>query len=452
MQRSRLYQTFILILISISPLLHAQEQEQDSATVRKDSLRGFTFKPVASLSLGVMNFYGDVNNSLNLPSIGYYGGALSLSAYLDRQRYYVANFTFLTGNTGGNAYSFSDPEQNLNFETNITAFSFSLEYRFGHLFSPTSLVRPYISIGVESVHFSPKGDLLNEEGLAYHYWSDGTIRDMEQGLPDESLSQIIYRDYQYETDLRLREQNLFGLGNYNQQTLAFPVEAGFHFRIDQRSSISVGVSYHYTLSDMLDNVAYEGTSIRGNKGNDSYLYPHVAFHFDLFKPEPPFTDLFLSGAYDPLMMEDEDNDGIIDWYDRCPFTPARVEVDTSGCPLDGDGDGVPDYLDLEPRTAPGAWVDPDGTTVSEEEFQNRLSVRNNAMKREDVAAYTDAILWDYMLGSTMEIPDKFKPLDTNGDGELSYEELLRSIDQYFDYQLDLSLEELRELNEFFFSQ
>lgn len=450
--RSPSYQTVLLLLIVISPLLKAQEAVPDSADLRRDSARTFLFKPVASLSLGVINFYGDVTNILNGPSIGHYGGELNLSAYLDRNRHYVANFTFMTGKTGGNAYSYADLQQNLNFETGITAFSFSLEYRFGHLFSPTTLIRPYISLGVESVHFSAKGDLTDAAGMNYHYWSDGSIRDMDQGVSDPGMAQILHRDYSYETDLRLREQNIFGLGNYSQQTLSFPVEAGFHFRIDQRSSISVGVSYHYTLSDMLDNVAYEGTSVRGKKGNDSYLYPHVAFHFDLFKPEPPFTDLFLSGPYDPLMMEDEDSDGIIDWHDRCPFTPARVEVDTSGCPLDGDRDGVPDYQDLEPQSAPGAWVDPDGTTVTEEEFLSRMEYRNQAMKREEVAAYMDAILSEYMLGPSLEIPDKYKPLDTDGDGELSYDELLRSIDQYFDYQLDLSLEELRELNEFFFSQ
>lgn len=452
MLRSLLYKTVLLLLISISPQLYAQEAEQDSATLRKDSVRGFTLKPVASISLGVLNFYGDVTSSLNMPSIGYYGGELSLSAYLDRQRYYVANFTFMTGKTGGNAYSYADLMQNLNFETGITAFSFSLEYRFGHLFTPTSLIRPYISLGVESVHFSAKGDLTNEAGMDYYYWSDGTIRDMDQAVSDPAAAQILYRDYQYETDLRLREQNLFGLGNYSQQTLALPVEVGVHFRIDQRSSVSVGVSYHYTLSDMLDNVAHEGTSIQGNKGNDSYFYPHVAFHFDLFKPEPPFTDLFLSGQYDPLMMEDEDGDGVIDWYDRCPFTPKSAVVDTSGCPLDTDRDGVPDYQDLELQTEPGAWVDPDGTTVTEEEFLSRMEYRKQAMNREEVAAYTDAILSEYILGSSAEIPDKYKPLDTDGDGELSYDELLRSIDKYFDYQLDLSLEELRDLNEFFFSQ
>jgi hypothetical protein len=436
----------------ISPLLNAQEAEFDSTSIRKDTLRGFVFKPVASLSVGVINFYGDVTNSLKGPSIGHYGGALSLSGYLDRNRYYVANFTFMNGKTGGNSYSFADLQQNLNFETGITAFSFSLEYRFGHLFSPTTLIRPYISLGVESIHFSAKGDLSDAEGMTYHYWSDGSIRDMDQGVSDPGLAEILHRDYSYETDLRLREQNLFGLGEYSQQTFAFPIEAGFHFRIDQRSSLSIGVSYHYTLTDMLDNVAHEGTSVRGKKGNDSFLYPHVAFHFDLFKPEPPFTDLFLSGEYDPLMMEDEDSDGVIDWHDRCPFTPEGIRVDTSGCPLDSDMDGVPDYQDLEADTRPGAWVDPDGITVTEEEFLARLQYRDRAMKREEVAPYMDMILAEYMLGATVEIPDKFKPLDTDQDGYLSYEELLKSIDQYFDYQLDLSLEELRDLNEFFFSQ
>ena len=358
----------------------------------------------------------------------------------------------MTGKTGGNAYSFSDLDQNLNFETGITSFGFSFEYRFGHLFSPTALVRPYLSVGVESVHFSAKGDLTDGDGMLYHYWTDGSIRDLEQASSDPDLSRILYRDYSYETDLRLREQNLFGLGEYSQHTLSFPVEAGVHFRIDQRTSISAGVSYHYTLTDVLDNVAYEGTSVRGKKGNDSYLYPHVSFHVDLFKPEPPFTDLFLAGPYDPLMMEDEDGDGVIDWHDRCPVTPAGVRVDTSGCPLDGDQDGVPDFQDLEPRSEPGAWVDPDGTTVTEEEFLARMEHRNQAMKREEVAAYMDAILSDYMLGSPVEIPDKYKPLDTDQDGELSYDELLRAIDRYFDYQLDLNLEDLRDLNEFFFSQ
>jgi hypothetical protein len=428
-------------------------QDFDADSVQTGEKASFMFKPIASLGIGVLNFYGEVANSLNSPSIGYYAGTFNLAAFMDPHRYFLANFRVMRGTLGGNEYSYSDLTRNLNFESALTSFGFMLEYRFGHLLAENALVRPYISLGIESINFSAKGDLTDASGLAYHYWSDGSIRDLDESTPDPGLAATLHRDYRYETDLRLRDQQEFGLGDYNQRTLGFPVEAGLHFRIDRRASFSMGVSYHYTLTDMMDNVAYEGTSIRGNKGNDSYLFTHVAFHYDLFKPRETPEELYpAEGAYDPIMFEDDDGDGVRDWVDRCQGTPENVVVDTTGCPLDGDGDGVPDYLDLEQDTRPGAWVDPDGVTVTEEEFQSRLEYRNRAMKREEVANYMDMVLPAYMTGEPVEIPDKFKPLDVDQDGYLSYEELLLSIDQYFDYRLDLTLEELRELNEFFFSQ
>jgi hypothetical protein len=452
-QRSFSYRSFLFSLISIPFLLHGQGFETDSIPANADSANHYLFKPIVSFSVGVLNFYGDVVNSLNGPAIGNYAGALNLAAYVDRNHYYLANFRMMMGKTGGNSYSYSDLTRNLNFETTLTSFGFSLEYRFGHLFPGDALVRPYISLGIESINFSAKGDLTDANGVTYHYWSDGTIRSVDEDAPDAGSAVNLHRDYNYETDLRLRDQNEFGLGDYNQRSLAFPVEAGFHFRIDPRSAFSLGASYHYTLTDMLDNVAFEGTSIKGNKGNDSYLYAHVAFHYDLFRPKrAPGDQYYAEQAYDPLMFENEDGDAVVDWYDRCPGTPAGVAVDTTGCPLDGDGDGVPDYQDLEPESRPGVWVDPDGTTLTEEEFLARMEYRNKAMKREEVGPYMDMILAEYMTGSVLEIPDRFKPLDTDQDGYLSYDELLKSIDRYFDYQLDLSLEELRDLNEFFFSQ
>jgi len=44
----------------------------------------------------------------------------------------------------------------------------------------------------------------------------------------------------------------------------------------------------------------------------------------------------------------------------CAGTPAGVEVDDRGCPLDSDGDGVADYLDECPNTAPDTRVDDKG--------------------------------------------------------------------------------------------
>lgn len=59
-------------------------------------------------------------------------------------------------------------------------------------------------------------------------------------------------------------------------------------------------------------------------------------------------------------IPDSDNDGVQDDKDQCPDTPAGVEVDEVGCPLDGDNDGVPDHLDQCPDTPVGVQVGNDG--------------------------------------------------------------------------------------------
>ena len=82
----------MLLMIWIFPLSGAQEAPADTMAVKRDSVRAFALKPVASISLGVLNYYGDVRNSLNGPSIGHYAAQVNLSAYLDPNRHYVANF------------------------------------------------------------------------------------------------------------------------------------------------------------------------------------------------------------------------------------------------------------------------------------------------------------------------------------------------------------------------
>jgi len=57
---------------------------------------------------------------------------------------------------------------------------------------------------------------------------------------------------------------------------------------------------------------------------------------------------------------DSDNDGIADYMDQCPDTPAGAAVDSNGCALDSDGDGVKDYADQCPNSARGAVVDSNG--------------------------------------------------------------------------------------------
>lgn len=63
---------------------------------------------------------------------------------------------------------------------------------------------------------------------------------------------------------------------------------------------------------------------------------------------------------------DSDGDGVDDNRDRCPRTPAGVDVDSRGCPLDSDGDGVADYLDQCADTPAGVEVDEAGCPVKDE--------------------------------------------------------------------------------------
>lgn len=60
---------------------------------------------------------------------------------------------------------------------------------------------------------------------------------------------------------------------------------------------------------------------------------------------------------------DSDADGVPDNMDKCPSTPAGVQVDPNGCPVDSDKDGVADYLDKCPDTAVNVVVDGTGCPV-----------------------------------------------------------------------------------------
>ncbi|MCH8117088.1 MAG: OmpA family protein [Proteobacteria bacterium] len=54
---------------------------------------------------------------------------------------------------------------------------------------------------------------------------------------------------------------------------------------------------------------------------------------------------------------DSDEDGVIDYWDKCPQTSSGVAVDISGCEVDSDGDGVPNGADACANTPRGIQVD-----------------------------------------------------------------------------------------------
>ena len=64
-----------------------------------------------------------------------------------------------------------------------------------------------------------------------------------------------------------------------------------------------------------------------------------------------FWKITIGLEYDFGKAKDADMDGVSDKKDKCPDTPAGVQVDEKGCPIDTDGDGIADYQDDCPTVA-----------------------------------------------------------------------------------------------------
>lgn len=441
-------------ILLLSFPLYGQEEDIEDLLNEKVINENPVYKPMLGLGSGVFNFYGDVKNNYQNPVIGNWGFKFNVATYLDQRRYLRLNLFFLYGETSGNQISLNNPDDNLNFRTDLVNFGMNFEYSFHHLYKRSSFIKPFVSIGMENIQFTPKGDLLDASNMEYYYWTDGSIRDIPQSLESTTLSSYLHRDFSYETDLRQHEKELYNLGNYSRNTFAIPIDLGINFKVSERINCKLATSFHFTFSDYIDNVASTGTSVSGKSGNDMIMFNYFALDFDLFsEPKEIIVEkMFAELDFDEIMYDDEDGDFILDAVDECPGTPYGVLVDTTGCPIDTDMDGIPDYQDKDNTTPPGVWVDSEGRTLNEEDYLKTLLARNDAMSREDIIAYFETIGKGYVRKSIAEIPEKFISLDLDEDGYISFEELLSAIDGYFDQELKLSVEDIYELNNFFFGQ
>ncbi|NLW03820.1 MAG: OmpA family protein [Pseudomonadaceae bacterium] len=124
--------------------------------------------------------------------------------------------------------------------------------------------------------------------------------------------------------------------------------------------VNAGVGVKYAFNDLV--------SLRGDfrliddvEDSEIDTVTTLGLHF-LFgtKATPVTKPAPVEAAPLVIVAVDTDNDGVVDANDRCPNTPAGVQVDAQGCALDDDQDGVPNYLDACPDSAAGAKVDAKG--------------------------------------------------------------------------------------------
>jgi len=413
---------FLIIAISI-----ASNARNDNDSIPKESTPHETvYGPAIGLGVGMFKFYGDILDANNgNPLISNIGYDLHVKQRLTPS--FNSKFYVLFGTLSANERS---SDRNLNFRSNITVGGFSLEYNFDALLPKKRIINPYISLGIESVEFLSKTDLYDQYGNEYHYWSDGSIKNMAEDDPNAADAIRIQRDYTFETDLR--EMNYDDKGKYSERTFSIPFGVGAIMHLSENIDFTIGATYHYTFSDLIDNVVEESDGERignhpGNKGTDKFLMSSfsVSYNFLKHKKQEEVQEFEPEEEIDYLAYDnaDEDGDGVIDFIDQCPWTPEGVKVDENGCPLDKDKDLVPNYKDDELETRENAPVSPNGVELTDTmiyiayqkyldstgafaEIETRLisAERKKKTYKVQVGSYTEAIDAD-LVDNFLSIPD-----------------------------------------------
>lgn len=371
----------LFLLFLLTPGLGAVAQTPDTsstetAPVVPPTPSGFIFKPTIGLGTGMFSFYGDIyDKHFQAPMVSRIGYELNVSQRFTD--YLQFNFYVLFGKLGANE-RFTENNRNLNFESQIRVGGINLLYNFGNFLPKNRTASPYVSLGIESFEFLSKTDIYDANGNRYYYWSDGSIRNMDETDPSAGSAVILHRDYTYESDIR--EMNLDGFGKYPERSWAIPVGAGFLMKINDYWDFKMGATMHFSFTDYIDGVSEKSTGNRiGNSKNDNFMMTSFSLHYNLgLKKSDPKAledeDNFKDVDFFALDLEDTDKDGVPDSKDSCQGTPPGVAVDAKGCPLDDDNDGVPNYKDDELDTPNGAFVDTKGVQLTDSIIAYRYAV------------------------------------------------------------------------------
>jgi len=403
-----------------------------------------TYRPVIGISSGFLTFWGDVQNMGNSSLLGNSAFKVNLSGFIDKKRNFKWNVFWLNGQISGRFIENEGAFSYINFKTSVNQFGANLEYTFNSIFRKGKF-HPFISVGFAPLNFSPMGDFIDKDGKPY------------------TATTILNPDGKYETNLKKYYKDL----SYGENTFSIPIDAGLDFALHDRIGIRLGASYNITFSDELDNVSPKTASIinsgtkepkvpttlKINSKKDSYLFTYLSLNFDLFSDRKSYiiTKLAMDIENEPSLQSDQDYDGILDPGDDCPDTPAGAKVNENGCPLDTDTDGIPDYLDTDNKTAVGSTVNNKGEAISKDDF-SILDNQFAAVRREDARIFLSNNGRKHAYKQKGQMPDKFRSVDTNKDGDISYDELKRAVEDFLDKKSSFTVDEISEIYEYFFAQ
>ncbi len=213
-------------------------------------------------------------------------------------------------------------------------------------------------------------DTLDANGNVYKYWSDGTIRNVDENYTNSLTATKTKRDRIYESELGNKSSLLYGL------------KTGIIFRAVKDVNININLSYMMAAKESLE-------AFKSNKAN-SLLHFSAGLHWYFNRNKDVDNNQYYKDVdFDKIYDVDSDGDGVYDKDDVCQGTEKNIKVDSKGCPLDDDNDGITDVKDKEKNTNKKKLVDLEGkgqepgTGITEESEEELKQIELDKLKGVD---------------------------------------------------------------------
>ena len=351
--------------------------------VQDDSYEESLYKPMISLGLGRLSFFGDVGDTMsgkNNPKRSPFQGGFSYTIRLINpiNDYLDVAFYAMLGSTSVNQTTPSTflPSGNsgLGFRSTVKSGGITFNYNFNQFLKKGHIVEPYIHLGIESIEYNSEIDTNTTDNIPF----------------DSDLS-VLISDGQ---PLELPK---------NKMAIGIPLEIGAHLHVGNKIKFRVGTAMHFTSTDYIDGINNSNNFPFGI-GKDNLLYTHIAVAYDFnAEKKPPPIDPLMDEISMNLLLEDtidSDGDGIVDHIDMCAKTPLKTQVDAFGCPVDDDLDGVPNSFDDELLTFEGVVVNDKGVTMTDDDFLSAFRIY-----KDSTGEYSQ---WDTILNKSYSGPLRSK--------------------------------------------
>jgi len=253
------------------------------------------------------------------------------------------------------AYRMESHQLNLDLIVNAGNISFNRARNF---------LSPYAFFGVGALAYKTRINALNSDYQPYDFASIITGKTSFDNHKSTWKKLQSAMDNTYESPAQTADNRATIFDN---KTLDWVASFGIGVEIKLSTRVNIQLEDRLTLTEdrFLDGTELDTRigifpTISSDKEDINYFSVGINFNLGNKKKmvEPLYWMNPLDFTYNELgnprhmklptpILPDEDGDGVTDQFDKCPHTPAGVQVDVHGCPLDTDGDGVPDYRDKQ---------------------------------------------------------------------------------------------------------